>query len=197
MSSKNTHILHIKTLSPVCIGDNKAANLFPYLDFVVNEREVHYIDKVKLMQSVEKAGGGALEAFVDGIERMDPQNPNRSGFDLAGFVKNYLEHQLSDFYIEGRKIQNRGYDVGAKREVTTVIKSAGRPYIPGSTIKGAIRTALLHDWIVNDKRCQRDMNNFWNIVSKNVHQILTIENIFQIHQKRRNNEKLSFIERSD
>jgi len=38
-----------------------------------------------------------------------------------------------------------------RQQIIPMIKNGGQPYLPGSSLKGMLRTAILYDWLVNTK----------------------------------------------
>ncbi len=133
--------LQTETITTVSIGTGQT--LSPYADFVLDEEQgnVYYInhDTVKkaLAQKPE-----LIDEYVNGVSMMDN---NRSNFQLSVFLKTKLE-------IDIRKTALKSYKLSASakglKQLYTIIKNAGiHPYIPGSSVKGAIKTALLYDWL--------------------------------------------------
>lgn len=132
----------IKTISPVYIGAGEVAVLSPYADYVRQNDTLVYIDEQKLQQLLGTKPE-LIEEYVTGIK--NGFNNNRSDFSLASFIKNRVGVELAK--IEKRRVPVNG-DI-QKNEVRCFISSSGRPFIPGSTIKGAIRTAVLLDWMMS------------------------------------------------
>ncbi len=67
--------------------------------------------------------------------------------DIAPDVKKFMSENGMTPSELSYPIQNMGIPVGPRREIKQIMQSAGRPFVPGSSIKGVIRTALLFDWL--------------------------------------------------
>ncbi|SHE33114.1 CRISPR-associated protein, Csm5 family [Caldanaerobius fijiensis DSM 17918] len=117
----------LEVISPLNIGNGTRIKDFEY--FFRNGR-VEYIDIYKLIKDISKSS-----IKVDYLI---------SSFDRVGFrwdeVKERIGLKSWDKYIsvvlEASGITN------VRGEIVPVIRSAGRPYIPGSSIKGALRCSI-------------------------------------------------------
>ena len=142
---KSQYIIKLTTLTPVCIGDGKTIN--PVTDYIYdrNRNQIHYLNKEKIAERL--AGDDELmDRYMSGI--ISNMNNNRTEFDLKDFLEKVLKLSLHDYAL---------YSVEGKntKELNTIIKNPDRsPYIPGSTLKGAIKTAFLYEWLL-------DKNNGW------------------------------------
>ena len=122
--------MEIKTLTPVHIG---SGNKLTRVDFIVRNGKVIVLDAPKLFRALEEKGCNVMN-IVNELSY-------RSLDDLA-----------KDFGLDA--IDFRLYEVkltGSIGEISEQIKTRGRAYIPGSSIKGAIRTAILWHILKNDK----------------------------------------------
>ncbi|MEL6132805.1 MAG: type III-A CRISPR-associated RAMP protein Csm5 [Bacteroidota bacterium] len=140
--NKKKHI-NLKVLSPLCIGNDQAETLSPYADFVVSEEEdqIHYIDKKEFEFALVTQN--KMEEFAQQIT--DNMDNNRSRFRLREFITHTLEYDLDE--ISRQTLPNYGVKNGERHQIKATLKSGNKPYISGSTLKGAIRTALLHHWL--------------------------------------------------
>ncbi|MCI4669966.1 MAG: type III-A CRISPR-associated RAMP protein Csm5 [Bacteroidia bacterium] len=153
--------IKLKVISPVCIGNDQAETLSPYTDFVLSDdgKEIHYIKHRELEKALVESE--KVELFQEQIAgRLDN---NRSDFTLKDFIVQRLGKSVEDLTYDG--IPNRGIREGEKHQVKVTLHSAGRPYISGSTLKGAIRTALLHDWLKNDSFGKKELRRTYNEVN--------------------------------
>lgn len=146
--SFNKNIIHrfrLSCITPVSIGGDLADRLSPYSDFVVSEDEawICYINQAKLEQAVLEKG--AIEDYIAFIQ--SGMDNNRSEFDLSGFLEQRLKMEVAE--VTARKVPNRGILREKRQQLTPVAKTAGRPYLPGSSLKGAFRTAILYHWLVS------------------------------------------------
>lgn len=139
MSYLKQYHLRIKTLSPVFIGSGDSLTKKEYL-FIPQRKEIRFVNQQKLFQLLEfKNLLSAYEDFILGNQK-----------DLYFWMSS--QHLKQD---EIRSVQS--YSVYAGNAMDTAsgynltgiqlfVKDAyGRPYIPGSSLKGAIRTAILAD----------------------------------------------------
>lgn len=138
-----TYPLQLTTLTPVCIGTGN--KLSPYADYVIDKqrKKIYYINqelvKTKLADKLN-----LIDEYVAGIA--NGMDNNRSTFNLNNFLKSRLDIDIRNEY----RMQLDCEATGSK-ELYTIVKNAGlQPYIPGSSLKGAVKTALLYDWLVNN-----------------------------------------------
>jgi CRISPR type III-A-associated RAMP protein Csm5 len=139
--------LALKTIAPVSVGGDKGGQLSPYADYVSSwdGKALHYLNLRKIENAVQQAG--ALDEYVQAIRTTI--NNNRSEFDLEAFITGTLRQNVDDFIA--RRVPQFGIRPGQRVPISPVVKNAGNTYLPGSSIKGALRTAALYDWLVNTK----------------------------------------------
>ena len=159
-------------LTPVCIGDGNKINSIT--DCIYDRNRVYYLNKQKIAERL--AGNEELmDRYMSGI--VSNMNNNRTEFDLKYFLEKVLRLSQYDYtlysierksktntsrspYISGGKPQKQ-----RKIEINTIIKNPDRnPYIPGTTLKGAIKTAFLYDWLLdkNNEWCKKYLQNMNN-----------------------------------
>uniref|UniRef100_A0A7C2N7S8 CRISPR system Cms protein Csm5 n=1 Tax=Archaeoglobus fulgidus TaxID=2234 RepID=A0A7C2N7S8_ARCFL len=112
--------MKLEILTPVHIG---SGDKYYATDFVIKGDRVVFVDSTRFFEEVEKKG-------------LDPINVAREiseGKKIEDFV-DLSKIKIREVPFKGRTSRN---------EILAHIKSRGKPYIPGSTIKGAIRTAIL------------------------------------------------------
>ncbi len=159
MSKITTYKLQLHTETPVSIYSDHADILSPYTDFVVSQDEkwIHYIDQNLLVDALEKQNKmGEFSASFETVEN------NTSKLRLKSFIENQLRMDVAS--LTKLSIRNEGYGATQNIEVHPILKTAGRPFIPGSSIKGAIRTALLYRWLNKTSEGQQMMRNAYKIV---------------------------------
>lgn len=158
-----THKLKLRTVTPVSIGADEADALSPYADYVIDGDQIILLDHRRMEQAVREAG--LLDEYVTGIGDSMEQNPNRSGFSLSKFIRERLKKSPRELAL--RILPNRGIEQHRKQSVAAIVKDAGRAYLPGSSIKGALRTAMLYDWLVNDKDSgKEELDKYHNALPK-------------------------------
>lgn len=135
----------LHTITPVSVGGDKGEQLSPYSDYIASAdgAQLYYLNLPKLERAVLEAH--ALDAYIKAIRTTI--NNNRSEFDLEMFISRTLKQDVQDFIA--RRVSQRGIRPGQRVPITPVVKNAGNPYLPGSSLKGALRTAALYDWLVH------------------------------------------------
>lgn len=147
---KNIHRIKITLQTPLAVGNDKSEQLSPLCDFIIKGREALYIDPDKLGKLVLEKG--LMDEFVSASGQL---SNTQTRFQLEQFIRNRLGAEpekllLHKFPVRGRP-DRRMY-------IRPLLKSAGRPLIPGSTIKGAIKTALLYNWLCNSETGKSKVN---------------------------------------
>lgn len=146
----NQFKINATVITPISIGNG--SELSPYKDYFIDNDKVHYIDENKLSQLVAK-DPALMDTYVEGVANMDG---NRSNFDLKGFVQNHLS--INPLDIVRKSIEFQG-NSNAKLPINEAMKTpTGRPYIPGSSLKGAIKTALVYTDLE-----KTDYGNKWKV----------------------------------
>lgn len=165
-------ILHLRTLSPLHIGDGSQLHAF---DYTVHEGRFYRTSQRFFELFLDKIGGDSAERFAqwsgDIVEEMesleaDRRRDPRSGRDfnqrmsdlrrrhtLREFAKSIgQERAFLDFLREAKvpfiPVQPVSKGEKEKQEIRGFIRGAdGTPYLPGSSVKGSIRTALLYHFL--------------------------------------------------
>ena len=139
--------LSLRTLTPLSIGSDKGEVLSPYADFIFSDdgKKLRYLNLSKIEEAVSQQQ--KMDEYVRGIQ--SGMDNNRSDFNLYRFVTGSLKLELDD--VTRRAVPQHGLRPGDRRNVVPTVKNAHQPYLPGSSLKGALRTALLYDWLVNTK----------------------------------------------
>lgn len=157
LPSVNTaHRFRLRTVTPVSIGADEADALSPYADYVLSPdgRQVYYLDQRQVEKAVLQAG--LLDEYVTSIgNRMDN---NRSDFDLDQFLRNRL--RLDPKSVARLVAPNHGLSRSNRLNLTAIVKDAGRPYLPGSSLKGSFRTAMLYDWLAKTKAGEPELKRY-------------------------------------
>lgn len=142
--------MSLTTLSPVFIGNGEELNKSMY---VYNDNEIMIIDEKKLIKEL-LLRKGLYESFLNGC--------SSGNLNLTNFLEKNL-HGYKDIDIYKYKIKSYSNikTNGKFNNINTFIKSSnGKPYIPGSSIKGAIRTAIIANEIYHNK--EKYINFFEN-----------------------------------
>ncbi len=121
--------MKLEVLTPIHIGSGEK---YLGIDFVVRGDKIAFIDSYKFFSEIERKGRDPVEVAR---QIADGESP-------AKFVED----------IESMVIRTLPFVGGARRrEILEHIKSNGKPYIPGSSIKGAVRTVLLWKVVKENK----------------------------------------------
>jgi CRISPR type III-A-associated RAMP protein Csm5 len=157
------HYIHLTTETPLSILADAARWLSPYADFIVSDKGdyLYYIDNQLVEKALEKKPE-FIDDYVNGVrDGMNGLDVNRSNFDLKDFMTKRLGISLNsnNYRVVKAKGQWLGKDNRAKKTILqTVAKEAERLYLSGSSLKGAMRTAILYDWLMNTTDGQAALN---------------------------------------
>lgn len=143
-----TYKIILETKAPLYIGSGKLMGKKEYI-YNRREKEVLVPDIIKMYQWLMKKGlAQAYERFL-----LDPREK-----DLYMWLNH---HDIS--YAECRKWKSYSYDSSDiifdrnSRDVSLFVKdSYGKPYIPGSSLKGALRTILCVNELMNNEELKKD-----------------------------------------
>ena len=137
----------ITTLTPVCIGDGQ--RLSPFSDYKLKRDKLIYLNQEVIKKALEKQPD-LIDDYVEGI--ISGMDNTGSKFDIDSFLYNRAKLDLSSLKL--KEVDSTAQPKGNKN-LYTILKQVGKyPYIPGSSLKGAIKTALLYNWLM-------DKNNYW------------------------------------
>jgi CRISPR type III-A-associated RAMP protein Csm5 len=89
--------------------------------------------------------GDLITKFVRCVKASTGRNQTNM---LLDFITTNLPSRDIEDYTH-LPIQVQEWEAGNATQINTIIKQGFQPYIPGSSLKGAIKTAFLHDWLVN------------------------------------------------
>lgn len=146
--------IKIETLTPVHIGSGEL--LHKWFDFIIDDKnEYLFVIDVDKMATIVGDDQLSIQKWADAI----------SSTNIERYVKEILKgHQYDE--VAKRRITN--YDDFTKGQGTLkecLHDGLGRPYIPGSSIKGAIRTAIVAtlaqtksmEWLAFDRKGKIDL----------------------------------------
>ena len=156
------HKFNLQVFSPLTIGSG--AELSPYADFFLRNGKAYYVNQQRIERKLEKEPH-LIDVYVREIRR--GMDNNRSDFDLYDFLEEELNIDTSTFAsakVFGYSFEDDNSQ--QKNEVKQIIREAEKPYIPGSSLKGAIRTAMLYDWLVNTPQGQKELHSLCDNVLK-------------------------------
>ncbi|RLF87641.1 type III-A CRISPR-associated RAMP protein Csm5 [Thermococci archaeon] len=123
----------MNVLTPLHVGNG---NELTPVDFYPRENEILVLDVGRLVYDLQKLGADIEEIL--GMIR----NPAE---DLYVWKKFLTEYKINPEQYAKYKLKVRGKIGRMSSRITEFIKESGKPYIPGSSIKGAIRTAVMYE----------------------------------------------------
>ena len=147
----------LTTLSPLFIGAGDEAQWSPSTDLIQTGSHLILIDSGKLQNALQKHPE-KVDTFVSGI-RQGFDN-NRSAFSLERFIR-------TDLHLDPQDLASRTLTIeGAvgRNHVRRFIATAGRPFVPGSSIKGALRTAVVLDWLQHNPQGKAFLSQITSLV---------------------------------
>ncbi len=133
----NVYTLTLTPLSPLSIGAGDEHQRSPLMEYVYEGGKVHYIDTERLNAHL-LGDPSVMDAFVESVRRRTGQTKRENGRYLVQFLRDRLGVELRD--VVAFSVPAIGRISGLVR---AIVKNGRHPYIPGSSIKGAIRTAVL------------------------------------------------------
>ena len=137
----NSFKLEIETLSPLHIGDG--STLIP-LEYVLEDGLVKVVNLDFLLEALP--GKIASQLGEEMVPMRDFLNEKNQGHLLQKPELYSRKIKLSDGArgdLEDDLDRRNGQQIN-KAQIKTFVKTGGKPFIPGSSIKGAIRTALAY-----------------------------------------------------
>lgn len=129
-----------KVLSPIHIGSGEKYTASEYVKAKAKTKKGTILNTVKRID-VSRYYIDLDDDKKDDFLR-DLSNPN---FDLGSFDK-----KISNSYMKYRAINKSKTDISPNQEITESIKTLDQSYLPGSSIKGAIKSAILYGLIDDD-----------------------------------------------
>lgn len=134
----------LRTMAPLHIG---SGDYYSAKEYIYENKEYYFPDMGQLYQVLDKYGEKVLKTFEDFLQQSGNYN-NKPNPGLIEFLK---DQRIKDRDFGGYKIKETGFEQvkgdrqGALNEVHSFMKDPyGNPYIPGSSLKGAIRTILVN-----------------------------------------------------
>ncbi|MGF1533225.1 MAG: type III-A CRISPR-associated RAMP protein Csm5 [Bernardetiaceae bacterium] len=138
-----THRLHLRTLTPVHVGSGTdyQGNI-EYLVFA-RERQIAVIDEAKVLQVIGTENMDQWLAIINNrtslLDYLKKRNPDLQPEDIARHILHIPE----------------GVDLPKPENALKACIRGGtqqQPYLPGSSLKGSVRTAILTHLIKKDQR---------------------------------------------
>lgn len=143
----------LEVRGPVFIGSGQTISKKDSL-WVFGEKKVYVLDMMKVFDGLKKVG--LLKAYEDYL--LDPRQKNFTDFIQSNSTKLSVEkcRQWAAYSLTARNIAESGTSRskgGGSDDILAFMKDQfGCPYIPGSSLKGALRTIIQGAEIINDRR---------------------------------------------
>jgi len=135
--------LQIKTLSPIHIGNGEKYNGLSYVeDIFSTPKKVFIVDFDKIKRLLNQKD---LEVFMNWVVSED--HPSWFKFCKFGLNKPQLQNEFKK--VATYTLNNYSTEKYL-RDIDCFIKQNNKPYIPGTEIKGAIRTAVAYNLFKKD-----------------------------------------------
>lgn len=179
--------LKIKTLTPVSVGTGET--LKAKVDVVFEGDKAKYINLPKLYKRMENSMTDISDYFADEVfERVYAGE----SVDVWKFINDNIKDlepdkdDKSDSTDKEDKLKKfiyaeaKSYLLGNKRsaEIQAICKENGVPYIPGSSLKGSIKTALFYYWMV-----EKEEGKAW--IKDKIINLVNTDNLFERETNRK------------
>lgn len=188
------HQLQIETLTPLAIRSGEV--LSPLTDYHIEGNKLYLLDTDKLMNDIVQ------NKWLDEFEKeVFEYSGNHSGGTETGakkknyFIADFLKEKGASIkpYLQKEKVracQLKTEDEWVKMHST--IKTGNQAYIPGSSIKGAIRTAIMYHWLTETDEGKKKLEDFVQSVKfKLVEKIKARQKISEANYKAREKNRIT------
>jgi len=130
----------IEAITPLHVGSGE--QLSSVGDFFTTQNTVYFIDNDRLMQPIARAG--RMDEYVNSILETG------IGLDFYEVLEKKWGIVLSDFSKRELPLR-QAYRKPSNNDILYMhARTAGKPYLPGSSLKGVFRTALLYRFLQDD-----------------------------------------------
>ncbi|MBS3945866.1 MAG: type III-A CRISPR-associated RAMP protein Csm5 [Melioribacter sp.] len=161
--------IFFKTITPIFIGGNQASDLSPYSDYVQLGNKIIYVDDKKFERALS-SNDELIEKYVKAIRQKIDKSRTQSDFSLHSFIENNLG-EVKNFAKTTIPVDQ---DI-KHQSIKKFIATSGRPFIPGSSLKGALRTAIIYDWLINSMKGKTVLKEMQNKVNDLTDKISALE----------------------
>ncbi len=138
-------------LTPVHIGAGEEKNLSHVSDYYLDEAtdEVCYIDHARL-EAFMRDYLDPKQIMDDLVRRIrSEQSQAQDKYGIKAFLEDYSANP-AEFVRE--RVPVLSPETLKSQMIQPTVRNAGKPYIPGSSLKGAIRTALLYHELIGTQK---------------------------------------------
>ena len=204
-----------KTLTPLHIGNGEELNPLDYIKLNsvycrINQRQ--FLDFIKNDDSIIEKYNEWVIGSKNKIDQLEYENRKqwannskgdfyqqlsalRKEFNLLSFIEKNtsLKNNFINFLNESKDIVKIRYSAEPKDHIRGLMKTSNNfPYVPGSSIKGAVRTALLYNFLSNT-----DKKVIAEIIISNIQDFSKEKQMYNIRKEEfeKNNRGKQFFER--
>ncbi|HDL19341.1 MAG TPA: type III-A CRISPR-associated RAMP protein Csm5 [Bacteroidetes bacterium] len=150
--------LKIKVKTPLHIGDHDSRKWSAFSDYIAKDGKIQFVDARRLNNLL--AGDDKLmDAYLQMIRRGQGRGSREQS--LGAFLS--AQNIPAEEVISTLSLQVSGIISG--REIKPFIARNGKPFIPGSSLKGAIRSTMAYDYVQHHPESKRRILN--DILKKN------------------------------
>lgn len=144
-------------LSPVHIGNG---HVYSQKEYIYENRQYYFVEIGKVYTWLIKNKPQKITAFEKFIASTDPRKSR-----LLDFLKS---EQIEERAFGGYVISETGYETEKKGRLNQVVAFTkncfGEPYIPGSSLKGVLRTILVNECFKKDPTLKNVENQVFNAI---------------------------------
>jgi CRISPR-associated protein Csm5 len=134
--------MELETITPLFIGSGE---LYSGIDYFERGTYVYFVDFNKILKekvsSDIKTESEKIALFIS-RNLYNNRLENKDQFYTNDLINKIIEKNLYELRLES---ENPGMLRNHSNEIRVFTKTRGKPYIPGSSLKGALRTAILFD----------------------------------------------------
>lgn len=150
MEKRKRYELTLRTMAPLHIG---SGTTYTQKEYIYENGYYYFPDMGILYKKLQKQGEKKDRIFEDFLMKNGHTNSRRPR--LVQFLN---DQQIRERNFSGYQIKETGFELEKKKsargnlnEISAFVKDAyGCPYIPGSSLKGAIRTILVNEYFRRD-----------------------------------------------
>lgn len=168
----------ISVITPIHIGGSEIIS--PIGDYIYKDSNIYFIDREKLGQLLIE--NNLVNDYVLAIDKIS--NEDKIDF-LISFFKNRINNFDFNEIISGKSLP--AFIKNNPVEISRFVVENENYYIPGSSLKGAINTAILYNWLLNKDNFKRNLEP-WLIKIKQIDES-SLKNNQQRKDKKKNFEK--------
>jgi len=138
---------NLEVITPTHIGDGNSYSNKEYFTSQAKlnkTREVTVINKLNLTEYLKNISSEQQDKFLEKLSHFTIDNKDKREFNFESYIK---EQNTIKKYIEYKTIEEIKKEKHPTRIDSTIKNINYKAYIPGSSIKGTIKTAIIYDYL--------------------------------------------------